>query len=162
MLPVPSPLLALLVALVLGGPPCLLPPVVGRVTDPFRPPGCPYCPGNRGLEYATTPGRPVIAAANGSVGFAGSVAGVRYVVIEHTGGYRTTYGRLASITVRSGSPVRAGETLGTTGPATYFGLRRGEIYLDPAPHLARVTPQPRLIPLDGRDRRPPPPPRLVC
>ncbi len=152
--------LAMVIAI--GGPPCLLPPIHGTVTDPFRPPGCPYCPGNRGIEYSTTAGASVVAAADGVVTFAGPVAGVRYVVVEHAGGYRTTYGRLSAIAVLVGSTVRAGQPIATAGAATFFGLRLGDIYLDPGPHLAQVVPQPRLIPLDGRDRRPPPIPRLSC
>ncbi len=146
----------------LGSPPCLLPPVDGSVFDPFRPPGCPYCPGNRGIEYSTQPGAPVAAASAGTVTFAGSVAGVRYVVVEHAGGFRTTYGRLAAIAVAAGATVRAGERVGAAGPVTFFGLRLGETYLDPNPYLARIVPQPRLVPLDGTSRRQQPPPRLVC
>jgi murein DD-endopeptidase MepM/ murein hydrolase activator NlpD len=152
----------LAVSLALAGAPCLLTPVHGNVTDPFRQPGCSFCPGNRGIEYATAPGAAVIAAAGGVVTFAGPVAGVRYVVVDHGGGYRTTYGRLAAISVAVGSAVRAGQTVGAAGPATFFGLRLGEVYLDPAPHLAKIVPQPRLVPLDGRARRPPPPQRLSC
>ena len=46
-------------------PPAYLPPVEAPVADPFRPPTTPYGPGNRGLEYATAPGTPVRAAADG-------------------------------------------------------------------------------------------------
>jgi murein DD-endopeptidase MepM/ murein hydrolase activator NlpD len=146
----------------LGSPPCLLPPVSGSIVDPFRPPGCPYCPGNRGIEYSTQPGAAVVASSAGTVTFAGPVAGVRYVVVEHIGGYRTTYGRLAAALVVAGVAVRSGQRLGTAGPVTFFGLRLGETYLDPAPHLATVLPQPRLVPLDGTARRMAPTPRLTC
>lgn len=149
-------------ALAVGGAPCLLPPVTGRVIDPFRPPDCSYCAGNRGIEYATTAGSPVRAAAAGSVSFAGVVAGTRYVVVDHGGGYRTTYGRLAAAAVSVGSRVSAGAMVGTSGSQTFFGLRLGETYLDPAPHLATTVPQPRLVPLDGRHRLPPPPAKLAC
>ncbi len=146
----------------LGGPPCLLPPVSGSVLDPFRPPGCPYCSGNRGIEYSTRPGAPVVAAAGGTVTFAGSVAGARYVVVEHVGGYRTTYGRLSTTLVRAGVTVRSGQLVGTAGSVTFFGLRLGETYLDPAPYLATVRPQPRLVPLDGTGQRRPPALRAAC
>ena len=146
----------------LGSPPCLLPPVSGSILDPFRPPGCTYCPGNRGIEYSTQAGSSVVAASGGKVTFAGLVAGVRYVVVEHAGGYRTTYGRLQAIAVANGAPVQSGQHVGTAGSVTFFGLRLGDAYLDPAPFLAQVVPQPRLVPLDGMSRRLPPPRRLTC
>ena len=31
--------------------PCWFPPVTGTVTDPYREPPCPWCAGNRGLDY---------------------------------------------------------------------------------------------------------------
>ena len=137
-------------------PPCLLPPVSGAsVIDAFREPACPYCPGNRGLELAPAPGSVVIAAAPGRVSFAGSVAGVRYVVVEHASGHRTTYGRLASMVVRAGVTVTAGEILGVSTDRQFLGLRLGERYLDPAPFQAMVRPLPQLVPHDGRNRRPP-------
>ena len=146
----------------LGSPPCLLPPVSGSVLDPFRPPGCTYCPGNRGIEYSTQAGVPVVAASSGTVTFAGLVAGVRYVVVDHGGGYRTTYGRLQVIAVAIGARVNSGQYIATAGSSTFFGLRLGDAYLDPAPFLAQVVPQPRLVPIDGTARRPPPPRRLTC
>ncbi len=94
----------------------------------------------------------MIAAAAGTVTFAGLVAGVRYVVIEHTGGYRTTYGRLAGSSVRVGAAVSAGATVGSTTDRFFFGLRLGEEYLDPAPVLGIVIARPQLVPLDGANR----------
>ena len=143
-------------------PPCLLPPVSAPVVDAFREPACPYCPGNRGLELAPARGSAVIAAAPGRVSFAGSVAGVRYVVVEHTSGHRTTYGGLASMVVRTGAAVTAGVIVGVSSDRLFFGLRLGEHYLDPAPFLATVRPRPQLVPLDGRNRRPPRSGAVTC
>jgi murein DD-endopeptidase MepM/ murein hydrolase activator NlpD len=145
-----------------GGPPCLLPPVSGTVTDPFRSPDCTYCAGNRGLEIATSAGSAVVAAAAGTVSFAGLVAGTRYVVVDHGGGYRTTYGKLRSAAVGVGDRVSAGQTVGSASSVTFFGLRLGDTYLDPAPHLAVAEPRPQLVPLDGTNRRAPLSPRVSC
>jgi septal ring factor EnvC (AmiA/AmiB activator) len=145
-----------------AGPPCLLPPVSGVVTDAFRSPDCPFCAGNRGLEISTNPGSQVSAGAAGTVSFAGSVAGTHYVVIDHGGGYRTTYGKLRSVSVRAGDRVGAGQPIGVAAATTFFGLRLGEEYRDPAPHLAEAQPRPQLVPLDGERRRTPLPPRLRC
>src|SRR5688500_5962699 len=88
--------------------PCFLPPVAAPVVDPFRAPDCPYCAGNRGLEYATHHGQPVLAADDGVVTFSGLVAGTRYVVVERDDGLRVTYGRLASAAVGEGVRVDQG------------------------------------------------------
>jgi murein DD-endopeptidase MepM/ murein hydrolase activator NlpD len=114
------------------------------------------------LEIATASGSAVVAAAAGTVSFAGLVAGTRYVVVDHGGGYRTTYGKLRSASVGVGDRVKAGQTLGSSGSVTFFGLRLGETYLDPAPHLAEAEPRPQLVPLDGVNRRAPLSPRVSC
>jgi len=129
-----------------------LAPVDGAVVDPFRPPATRYGPGNRGLEYATTPRGPVRAAAAGVVTFAGPVAGTRVVVVAHPDGLRTSYTLLATIAVTVGQPVARGAVLGTTGPRLHFGVRRGDVYLDPALLLEQPSPlvRVRLVPSDPR------------
>ena len=111
-------------------------PVPGPVLDPFRPPSTPYGPGNRGLEYATTPGEPVGAPADGEVTFAGPVAGGLHVVLLHADGIRTSLSFLAAVLVRRGQRVAAGDPVGLAGSSLHFGARRGEAYLDPATLLA--------------------------
>ncbi len=153
---------ALLLAVALLPSACYLPPVSAPVVDPFRAPACTQCAGNRGLEYATTPGTAVTAVAPGVVSFSGVVAGIRYVVVDQPDGYRATYGRLAATTAVVGSAVRVGQIVGTTTAGFYFGLRVGETYVDPAPMLGRLRYRPRLIPADGASPRPAPPPTLGC
>lgn len=145
-----------------AGPGCLHPPLPARVVDPFREPPCPYCAGNRGIEYEPPPGTAVAAGRAGRVTFAAAVAGVRYVVVEHRGGWRTTYGRLATIQVGVGDTVEAGATLGTSTERFFLGLRDGERYVDPAPFLGRLEARPQLVPLDGTHRLAPRAARLVC
>ena len=86
---------------------CWLPPVDAPVVDPFRPPPCAWCPGNRGLEYGTPAGTVVRAVAAGEVTFSGTVAGMRYVVVRHADGRRATYGGLASSPLHAGDVVAA-------------------------------------------------------
>src|SRR3954464_5955 len=90
------------------------PPVDAPVSDPFRPPATPYGPGNRGVDYATKPGLPVVAAAGGVVTFARQVGGTLHVVVLHDDAIRTSYSLLASIAVASGQRVVAGQVVGTT------------------------------------------------
>jgi len=164
------PILVMLLSLLVPGgpaqavPACLLPPVVAPVVDPFRDPGCEWCPGNRGIQYGAAPGAPVQAAAAGTVAFAGLVAGTRYVVVDHAvGDLRATYGGLGSGAVAVGDVVAAGQVVGTVGDdGLHFGLRRSDTYVDPAPLVGRLVARPRLVPTDGTGRRPAPPPRLRC
>ena len=128
-----------------------LPPVDAPVAGGFRPPATPYGAGNRGLDYATAPGTPVRAAAAGQVAFAGAVGAGLHVVVLHADGVRTSYSFLASLAVRRGDPVAAGDTVGTSGPSLHFGARAGDAYVDPAVLLAgRAGSAVRLVPDDQR------------
>jgi murein DD-endopeptidase MepM/ murein hydrolase activator NlpD len=71
--------------------------------------------------------------------FAGPVAGRGVVSIEHPGGLRTTYQPVAAL-VTAGDAVGAGDPIGVLDPGhagcpveacLHWGLRRGELYLDP-------------------------------
>jgi len=142
--------------------PCWQPPVVGRVTDPFRAPACPYCAGNRGLEYHVGTNAQVRAVEAGVVTWAGAIAGTRYVVVRHANGWRTTYGHLSESGLSTGDRIARHSIVGTASDSFYFGLRVGEQYRDPAPHLGRLMGRPRLVPVDGSTSRRPPAPRWRC
>ena len=122
------------------------PPVEAPVTDPFRPPASPYGPGNRGLEFGTAPGTSVAAAADGTVTFAGVVAGRRWVTIRHADGVRTTYGPLDDLSVTTGEHVTRGQPIGTTADALTFTARVGDAYVDPASLFDGGPPRVRLVP----------------
>src|SRR3954470_8846532 len=127
------------VALRLAVPPApgsFIPPVDAPVSEPFHVEGGHYGPGNRGIEYATSPGDEVVAAAAGTVVFSGTVAGRRSVTIRHDDGSRTGYGPLRDVFVTAGAQVEQGQPIGTAGGAILFTLRVGEEYLDPVPVLA--------------------------
>lgn len=123
----------------IGGDPgsCRTPPVPGPVTDGFRPPPQPWAAGNRGLEYASTPGTPVRAAATGTVAFAGPVGGRLVVSIDHPDGRRSTYSPVDALLVAAGQHVRRGQALGRTVGQLHFGVRQAHTYLDPTEWLAR-------------------------
>lgn len=107
-------------------------PVHGTVVDPFRPPEHDYGAGNRGLEFATRPGAVFWAAERGVVSFAGQVGGRLHVTVSHPDGLRVSYSGVATIGVARGERVRQGQPLGTSGERLHVGVRRGEVYLDPA------------------------------
>ncbi len=124
-------------------------PVAGVVVDPFRPPACRWCPGNRGIDYATSPGDPVRAAAEGVVAFAGQVAGRLVIVVNHPDGLRTTYDGVAALATSVGVRVGADQIVGIAADRLHFGVRRGDTYLDPGLFLAVSCPRARLVPLDA-------------
>jgi murein DD-endopeptidase MepM/ murein hydrolase activator NlpD len=130
---------------VAGGPP---------VTRPFVPPPSPYAAGHRGVDLATVPGQPVLAAGAGVVAFAGTVAGRPVVSVDHPGGLRTTYEPVTP-SVAAGQAVALGTPLGEltaghagcpAGACLHWGLRRGGTYLDPLSLLR--PPRVRLLPWD--------------
>ena len=150
----PPTALVLAVALALAAPAPLVyrPPVDGPVIDRFRPPPSPYGRGNRGVDYATRPGQPVVAAAPGEVVFAGPVGRSLHVVVRHPDGIRTSYSFLLTVVVRRGDRVQGGQAVGTAGPTLHFGARAGNAYIDPLLLLRRRPGAAHLVP----DRQPDP------
>lgn len=142
--------------------PCWRPPVDAVVSDPYREPACRWCPGNRGLEYATRRGQRVTAVETGRVSYAGTIAGVTYVVVEHRDGRRATYGRLLDRRHGRGDLVLRGQVVGSAGEDFHFGLRDGDRYIDPTPLIGRWVTRPRLLPTDGAQPAPAPAPILRC
>lgn len=124
-----------------------------RVLATFRAPVGPYGPGHRGVDLAGRVGQPVRAAGPGTIAFVGAVAGRGVVTVEHRGGRRTTYEPVAAV-VETGDHVDAGTRLGTLGAAPghclpgtclHWGLRQGDVYLDPLTLLSMV--RVRLLPI---------------
>ena len=142
--------------------PCWRPPVEAAIVDQFRAPPCVWCAGNRGLEYAIDGTTEVVAAASGRVEFVGTVAGVRYVVVRLSNGWRHTYGQLRSTSLDTGDIVLAGGAIGRATDRFFFGLRIGDDYADPAPFLGVLRTRPRLVPIDATPPRLAPPARPVC
>lgn len=111
-------------------------PVVSR---PFQPPPQRWLAGHRGVDLAGTPGVAVLAVGDGVVAFAGNVAGVGVVSVDHADGLRTTYEPVTPAVVR-GATVRRGQQIGSLGAGhpgcpvvacLHWGLRQGTLYLDP-------------------------------
>ena len=125
------------------------PPADAPIVDPFRPPATAYGSGNRGIDLGTERGDPVWAAREGTVVFAGPVAGTLHVVIVHDDGLRTSYSFLGALTVRVGDRVEGGTRVGTAGGTTHFGVRAGDAYLDPEALFDEPL-RVRLVPTDTR------------
>lgn len=97
----------------------------------------PWSPGHRGVDLGGGAGAPVLAAAAGHVSFAGPVAGVGVVVVDH-GAVRTTYEPVTP-TVKVGAVVGEGARIGTLTASTahcavvclHWGALRADVYVDP-------------------------------
>ena len=121
----------------------LLQPIRGPIARHFEPPPTPYSPGHRGIDFNAPQDSTVVAAAPGTISFAGQVAGQLYVTIDHGGGYRSTCSFLSQILVVEGQAVIQGQLIGRSGagnadsgtPHLHFGLRLGSDYVDPEPFL---------------------------
>ncbi|HET7735439.1 MAG TPA: M23 family metallopeptidase [Nocardioidaceae bacterium] len=127
-----------------------------EVVAPFREPEAVWAAGHRGVDLLGWAGQPVHSATDGTVSFAGKVAG-RGVVVIAQGTRRTTY-EPVDPTVRAGDAVVAGQVVGALTWAgshcapracLHWGLLEGlDDYRDPLSLIA-CEPRPvRLLPLD--------------
>ena len=91
-----------------------IPPVDGSVVRAFVAPIAEYAAGHRGIDFAAAPGATVRASNDGTVSFAGTVAGALHVVVAHEGGIRTSYSFLSSVDVRAGQQVGRGDVVAQT------------------------------------------------
>jgi murein DD-endopeptidase MepM/ murein hydrolase activator NlpD len=114
-------------------------PVTGNVIRWFEPPSGPYGAGHRGIDIAAPFGTPIQAPADGTVTFAGWVAGSLFLTIDHGNGVKTSYSWLSGLRVAKGDPVKAGQIVALTGhghpdvptPHLHFSVRINGVYVDP-------------------------------
>jgi hypothetical protein len=122
----------------------------GPSSEPLEPSatvnGVTYAHYHNGIDLASPLGTSVLAAAAGTVTFAGRQSdGAVVVKIRHDDGYTTLYGHLdPSLQVAVGQHVARGQVIGsegitgnTTGPHLHFGLyTSGGTAVDPSAMLA--------------------------
>ncbi len=102
-----------------------------------------------GIDIATAPEAPVLAAFDGRVSRVGQMATFgTFVMVKHSG-WTTVYGNLSRVDVASGDSVATGALLGASGsreqrrgPALFFALFQDSTAVDPLPWL-----RPRAQPL---------------
>ncbi len=82
-----------------------------RVVTPYDPPAQRWGTGHRGVDLAADALDTVRSPADGTVAFAGHVAGRPVLSIDHSDGLRTTYEPVRA-TVEQGDPVRSGQAVG--------------------------------------------------
>jgi murein DD-endopeptidase MepM/ murein hydrolase activator NlpD len=130
------------------------------VVASFDPPTSRWGPGHRGIDFGARTDQPVRSATDGIIGFAGVIAGKPVVTVRLADGRRVTYEPVHALR-RAGSPVAAGDTIGTVAPmgghcgglagCLHVGLLRGETYLDPLALFHRPS---VLKPITGIPRTP--------
>lgn len=98
---------------------------------------------SKGIDIANTAGTPVIAAAAGTVVYAGN--GLRgygnLLIVKHDADFLTTYAHNRALLVKEGQTVAQGQKIAEMGDtdndrvALHFELRYGGRSIDPARYL---------------------------
>ena len=102
-------------------------PRPNRVLRTFNKPAKNWLSGHRGVDLEAAPNDPIYAAGAGTVIYAGTLAGIPTVSIEHPGGLRTTYQPVLPL-VAVGDTVTGQQPIGTLAPGGthgYPGLQWG-------------------------------------
>jgi murein DD-endopeptidase MepM/ murein hydrolase activator NlpD len=131
----------------------LIPPIPGatQVKD-FDLPASTYAAGHRGVDYLSTFGTPVLAAADGVITHAGVIANRWTITVTHNN-LRTTYEPVKPV-INFGDFVKQGQIIGFLQQngshcfpesCLHFGLKEGKTYLNPIINNFRTYP--RLLPL---------------
>ncbi len=126
-------------------------PVAGNLTDGFGgrrdPFGGNAAEFHAGQDIAALWGAEVVAAARGTVSFAGWQNGYgQVVIVDHGGGLATRYGHLSETDVRAGDEIKRGAVLGrvgstgrSTGPHLHYEVRINDRPVNPLPYLPRMA-----------------------
>lgn len=100
---------------------------------------------HKGLDIGAAFGSAIVAAADGTVAYAGYNSGMgNYVMLSHGDGLYTVYGHCSALLVSTGDTVGAGQTIaqvGSTGISTgnhlHFGVSKDGAYISPWNYLSR-------------------------
>ncbi|MHA3947321.1 murein hydrolase activator EnvC family protein [Cellulomonas bogoriensis] len=137
-----------------GGPPLpeptgvyTLPVTPTTVLELFDPPPAPWAPGHRGVDLSTTLGAEVRAPGSGTVTFAGTVVNRGVLTITHDDGLRSSLEPVTAA-VSVGDRVALGQVVAHVTPGhshceptcLHWGVREGDLYLDPLSLLGPVPP----------------------
>ena len=125
---------------------------------------------HKGIDYRGQPGDKIIATADGVVEYAGYHKSSGYgnlVLIDHAFGFRTLYGHLKKVLVKSGQVVKKGDVIAlmgntgrSTGPHLHYEISYIQRVLNPAPfvvwdmtHYDSIFKKARHVPWDSLAER---------
>ena len=101
---------------------------------------------SKGIEFSTPAGSDVHVVLGGKVVFAGVMPGYdQVIVVEHGGRSYSLYGRLGTVTVKTGDLVEQDQTIATTsapdakGRNFYFEVRKNGAPVNPETVLVKVS-----------------------
>ncbi len=97
-----------------------------------------------GTDFAAWTGTQILSFADGTVGMVGWDAGYgNYIIVMHSGGWRTLYAHCSEVYVTGGDTVTAGQCIGlvgatgnVTGPHLHFELTCDGVYYNPEFYLS--------------------------
>ena len=118
-------------------------PVSGIISSRFGVRSSIRSSAHTGLDIATSTGTPVIAAASGTVTFAGWKGSYgNLMVITHSNGVQTYYGHCSKLYCSAGQAVSQGQTIAavgstgnSTGPHLHFEIRVSGVAYNPQNYL---------------------------
>jgi len=105
-----------------------------------------YWSGHLAVDLAVPAGSPVLAAASGTVIWAGwrTNGGGLVVEIDHGNGLHTVYNHLGAILVAAGSSVTRGQRIASvgctgncTGPHVHFQVSVNGVFVNPLRYISR-------------------------
>ncbi|MCC5793085.1 MAG: peptidoglycan DD-metalloendopeptidase family protein [Legionellaceae bacterium] len=115
-------------------------PVAGKVLTNFNP-----AAGKKGIDIAGKPQMPVLAAADGTVAYAGNgLPGYgNLLIIKHPQHYLTAYAHNSALKVKEGQAVQAGQRIATMGTipggqtGIHFEIRKSGKPVNPLKYLKK-------------------------
>lgn len=115
-----------------------------QLIRPFEAPATAYAAGHRGIDVASEPGAPVLAAADGVVSFSGVVVDRPVLSVRHVGGLVSSVEPVTASVV-SGDEVAAGQTVGVVASGghcdrrcVHVGVRLYGEYVNPLALVASI------------------------
>lgn len=121
------------------------------IASPYRAPAHEFGAGHRGIDLTSSQGITVLAPADGTIAFRGTVVDRPLLTIEHPGGYVSTFEPVSSA-LAPGDAVSAGDEIGAVAAGghavlgtLHLGVRLDGAYINPM-LLFGVVPRAVLLP----------------
>ena len=105
---------------------------------------------HQGWDIGGEYGDPIVSVLAGTVCETGTTASAgNYVKVEHQPGFVTVYCHCSAVLVEEGQYVKQGQQIAkvgstgvSTGPHLHFAIKRNGEFIDPAPYIEHLYPEP--------------------